>query len=484
MTMEHFGVVIVGAGLSGIGAGVHLKRDCPEMSFIILESREAMGGTWDLFRYPGVRSDSDMYTLGYAFRPWTDTHSIASGSTILNYIRDVARDEGINPHIRYSSRVTQASWSTPEARWTLQLEQGPGKTPVHITCGFFFVCSGYYSYEQGYTPDLAGIAGFKGQVVHPQKWAADVDYAQKRVVIIGSGATAITLVPAMAEKAAHVTMLQRSPSYVLTRPAIDPVANWFNRHLPAHLAYGLTRWKNVLMGMLFFKASKHRPERVKRMIVSGVRAALGPDYDVEKHFTPSYKPWDQRVCLVPDSDLFRAIRSGRASVVTDQIETFTEHGIRLKSGQHLEADLVVTATGLDLLALGGIAMVVDGKPVELNKTLSYKGMMLADVPNMAYVIGYTNASWTLKSDLTCEYVCRLLKHMARKQQRQCTPRLQDASVQETSWIDFTSGYVLRSVDKFPKQGNRSPWRLHQNYALDILTLRHAALEDGTLIFTH
>jgi cation diffusion facilitator CzcD-associated flavoprotein CzcO len=270
---------------------------------------------------------------------------------------------------------------------------------------------------------------------------------------------------------------------VLSRPAIDPVANWFNRHLPANLAYGLTRWKNVLMGMLFFKASKRRPERVKRMIVSGVRAALGPDYNVEKHFTPSYKPWDQRVCLVPDSDLFRAIRSGRASVVTDQIETFTEHGIRLKSGHYLEADLVVTATGLDLLALGGIAMVVDGKPVELNKTLSYKGMMLADVPNMAYVIGYTNASWTLKSDLTCEYVCRLLKHMAKKQQRQCTPRLQDASVQETSWIDFTSGYVQRSLDKFPKQGTKRPWRLHQNYALDILTLRHAALEDGTLIFT-
>lgn len=483
MNMEHFDVIIVGAGLSGIGAGVHLKRDCPEMSFVILESREVMGGTWDLFRYPGVRSDSDMYTLGYAFRPWTDAHSIASGSTILNYIRDVARDEGINPHIRYASRVTKASWSTAEARWTLQLEQGPDKTTVTITCGFFFVCSGYYNYEQGYTPDLAGMAGFKGEVVHPQKWAADVDYAHKRVVIIGSGATAVTLVPAMADKAAHVTMLQRSPSYVLSRPAIDPVANWFNRHLPANLAYGLTRWKNVLMGMLFFKASKRRPERVKRMIVSGVRAALGPDYNVEKHFTPSYKPWDQRVCLVPDSDLFRAIRSGRASVVTDQIETFTEHGIRLKSGHYLEADLVVTATGLDLLALGGIAMVVDGKPVELNKTLSYKGMMLADVPNMAYVIGYTNASWTLKSDLTCEYVCRLLRHMAKKQQRQCTPRLQDASVQETSWIDFTSGYVQRSLDKFPKQGTKRPWRLHQNYALDILTLRHAALEDGTLIFT-
>lgn len=483
MTVEHIDVLIVGAGLSGIGAAVHLSKHCPERGFAILEGRDDLGGTWDLFRYPGVRSDSDMYTLGYSFRPWTAAKAIADGPSILKYIRDTAHDHDLERHIRYGHRVKRASWSSTESHWTVQVEKGPGAESVQITCNFLFVCGGYYNYAQGYTPDFPGVERFAGRIVHPQKWTPDIDYANKRVVIIGSGATAVTLVPSMAETAAHVTMLQRSPTYVVARPAQDVLANWLNRHLPAHLAYGITRWKNVLMGMFFFRLAKRKPERVKQLMVNGVRHALGADFDVQKHFTPSYKPWDQRVCLVPDADLFTAIRKGRASVVTDQIETFTETGIQLRSGQTLEADLVVTATGLDLVAVGGIELVVDGKPVVMPKTMSYKGMMLAGVPNFAYVIGYTNASWTLKGDLTCEFVCRLLKRMSKRGMTQCTPRLLDASVQQENWVDFSSGYIQRSLDKFPTQGNKKPWRLHQNYARDIMTLRYGAIEDGTLVLS-
>ncbi|MEY3447413.1 MAG: hypothetical protein RIR45_2168 [Pseudomonadota bacterium] len=478
-----FDVLIVGAGLSGIGAAVHLQKECPGKSFAILEGRESMGGTWDLFRYPGIRSDSDMYTLGYSFRPWTQAKAIADGPSILKYIQDTALEHGLGRHIRYATRVVGASWSSAKALWTLDVEHGPKRTAAQMQCKFLYVCSGYYNYGQGYTPDFPGLAQFKGRVVHPQQWTADIDIRNKRVVVIGSGATAVTLVPAMAEQAAHVTMLQRSPTYVISRPAQDAMANWLNAHIPLKLAYGITRWKNVLMGMLFFKMSRYRPERIKKLITDGVRQALGPDYDVAKHFTPSYKPWDQRVCMVPDSDLFRALRSGRASVVTDQIETFTENGIRLRSGQELAADMVVTATGLDLLALGGMHIVVDGKPVVLGQTLSYKGMMLADVPNMAYAVGYTNASWTLKADLTSEYVCRLIQHMEQSGLRQCTPRQSDPAVTPEGWVDFTSGYIQRSLDKFPKQGNKKPWRLHQNYALDIVALRYASLNDGTLVFS-
>ncbi len=483
MTIEHIDVLIVGAGLSGIGAGVHVKRNCPERSFAILEGREALGGTWDLFRYPGIRSDSDMYTLGYAFRPWTNAKAIADGPSILAYIRDTAREEGLQPHIRLSHRVKRASWSSTDARWSVEIEQGPERTPLTLTCNFFLSCSGYYNYEQGYTPDFPGAERFKGRIVHPQHWPADLDYSNQRVVVIGSGATAVTLVPSMADKAAHVTMLQRSPTYVVALPGKDALANALQKLLPTTWAYGITRWKNVLTGMLFFRLSKRRPDFIKKLIIKGVQRSLGPDYDVKKHFTPSYKPWDQRVCVVPDADLFRAIRKGRASVVTDHIETLTEHGIRLKSGHEISADLIVTATGLDLLALGGVELVVDGKPIAMNQTLSYKGMMLADVPNLAYVVGYTNASWTLKADLTCDYVCRLLKHMAKKGTPQCTPRLTDPEVKAENWIDFSSGYIQRSLDRFPKAGNKKPWRLHQNYALDIMTLRHGALEDGTMEFS-
>ena len=483
MITEHFDVIIMGAGLSGIGAGVHLSRDCPTQSFAILEAREAMGGTWDLFRYPGVRSDSDMYTLGYDFRPWTDAKSIADGDTILNYIQEVSREHGIDQHIRYAHRIKSASWSSTEAQWTLQIAHGPGQRPIQLSCSFFFICGGYYNYEHGYTPDFAGLQNFKGQIVHPQKWTPDIATAGKKVVIIGSGATAVTLVPALAKTAAHVTMLQRSPTYVMSRPAHDATANWLNKRVPSKLAYAITRWKNVLLGMLFYKLSKSQPERIKHMIIKGVEAAMRPGFDVKKHFTPNYKPWDQRVCLVPNADLFKAIRNGTASVVTDHIKIFEANGIRLASGEFLEADLVVSATGLDLLAFGGIQILVDGVTIDLPKTITYKGLMLNGVPNMAYAMGYTNASWTLKSDLTCHYVLRVLKHMAAQNKRQFMPILLDPSVEPENWIDFTSGYVQRSLDKFPKQGNKKPWKLQQNYVLDIFALRYGALEDGTLLFT-
>jgi monooxygenase len=483
MSNGHFDLLIVGAGLSGIGAGYHLQTDCPNKSYAILEARESIGGTWDLFRYPGVRSDSDMYTLGYSFRPWEEAKAIADGPSILNYIRQTAKDYGIDQKIRFGHRVKRASWSSADARWTVEAERGASKETVHLTCNFLFLCSGYYNYTEGYTPDLAGRERYTGRIVHPQKWTEDVEYAGKRVVVIGSGATAVTLVPALAKTAAHVTMLQRSPSYVLSLPEQDPIANALRRFLPATVAYEITRWKNVLLGMLIFTLSRHAPQLVKRLIRKGVKSQLGPDYDVDTHFKPRYNPWDQRLCLVPDADLFKAIREGRASVVTDHIETFTEKGLELRSGAELEADLIVTATGLDLLALGGIELVVDGRAVEVAKTLGYKGMMLSGVPNLAVALGYTNASWTLKCDLTCGYVCRLINFMERQGYQQCTPQNLDPSVREVPFIDFSSGYVQRSIHKFPKQGSKAPWKLHQNYALDILALRFGALEDGAMVFS-
>lgn len=483
MSIEHIDILIVGAGLSGIGAAAHIKKNCPGRSFAVLEGRDTLGGTWDLFRYPGIRSDSDMYTLGYAFRPWTEKKSIAEGGTILKYIADTSRDHGIDKHIRYGHRVTRADWSSTDTRWNVELEKGPQRERVQLSCNFLYICTGYYNYQQGYTPAFAGTERFSGRIVHPQQWADDIEYAGKRVVVIGSGATAVTLVPTMAATASHVTMLQRSPTYVVSRPSEDRLADWFRQHLPSGLAYSLTRWKNVLLGMFFYRLSKRRPERIKKLIIDGVKKSVGPDCDVDKHFTPSYKPWDQRVCLVPDADLFKAIRKGKASVVTDHIDTFTETGIKLRSGQELEADVIVTATGLDLLALGGMELLVDGTAVVMNKTMSYKGMMLAGVPNLVYVTGYTNASWTLKADLVGDYACRLLNTMARKGWRQCTPTLNDVRVKEESWIDFTSGYIQRSIDKFPTQGNRKPWRLHQNYALDLITLRYGSVEDGTMVFS-
>jgi len=479
--VEHVDVIVVGAGLSGIGGACHLKMNCPNKSFVILEARDASGGTWDLFRYPGVRSDSDMYTLGYRFRPWRDAKAIADGPAILNYIRDTATEFGVDKAIRYKHRVRRASWSSDDARWTVEVETGPEKSTVQLTCNFLYLCTGYYDYDSGYTPEWPGIADFRGTIVHPQKWPEDLDYAGKRIVVIGSGATAITLVPAMAQRAAHVTMLQRSPSYIVTRPAEDKIANWLRQSLPDRGAYVLARWKNVLTATFFYGLARKRPQLFKWMVAKGVRKQLGEKYD-SKHFTPPYNPWDQRLCFAPDADLFAAIRDGRVSVVTDQIETFTADGLLLKSGEHLDADIIVTATGLVLRLFSGMQLIVDNTPVEMPKTLVYKGMMFSDIPNLAFAVGYTNASWTLKCDLTAEYVCRLLNHMDQHGYAVCTPRVNDHDIEEEPVIDFNSGYVLRALDTLPRQGSKTPWRLHQNYMKDLRMMRYGRVDDGTMEF--
>jgi cation diffusion facilitator CzcD-associated flavoprotein CzcO len=482
MTPDHLDVLIVGAGLSGIGAGCHLTMKCPGTSFAILEARAASGGTWDLFRYPGVRSDSDMYTLGYAFRPWEEQRAIAPGHSILNYVRETAAAYGVDRKIRYGLKVARASWSSPDAMWMVEALRVADQASLRFTCNFLFMCSGYYDYAEGHAPDFAGRDSFAGRLVHPQHWPADLDYAGKRVVVIGSGATAVTLVPEMAKAAAHVTMLQRSPTYIVSRPAEDRVAQKLRRRLPAKLAYALTRWKNVLFGMYFYSLARRKPARVKEAIIAMARAQLGPHYDVDTHFRPRYNPWDQRLCLVPDADLFDAIRRGTVSVVTDRIEHFTATGLRLASGADLPADIIVTATGLKLLLLGGMSVEVDGARVDFAKTMAYKGMMYSDVPNLASVFGYTNASWTLKADLTCDYVCRLLSYMDRRGYAYCIPRKVDADIVEQPFLDFSSGYVQRAIDRFPRQGSKKPWRLYQNYALDLLMLRFGGLADKSLEF--
>ncbi|HEX7759389.1 MAG TPA: NAD(P)/FAD-dependent oxidoreductase [Caulobacteraceae bacterium] len=480
--MEHFDVLVVGAGLSGVGMGYYLKTRCPDRTFAIFEGREAMGGTWDLFRYPGIRSDSDMYTLGYAFKPWTQAKAIADGPSILSYVNETAREHGIDKLIRYQHKVKRASWSSADGRWTVDYEAGPDGTAASVTCNFLHMCTGYYSYARGYRPRFEGEETFKGPIVEPQFWPKDLDYAGKKVVVIGSGATAMTLVPAMSDKAAHVTMLQRSPTYVVSRPAEDELANKLRRRLPAQLAYDLIRWRNVLLQMIFFRMARKNPEKAKQGIIAMVREQLGPDYDVDTHFTPRYNPWDQRLCLVPNADLFEAIKSGKTSVVTDHIDHFTEGGIVLKSGATLEADIIVSATGLDLQVLSGLDVTVDGAPINFGQTFSYKGMMYSGVPNLASTFGYTNASWTLKADLTAEYVCRLLNHMKRGGYSECRPVNNDPDLKPSAWLDFSSGYVQRAMDRFPKQGDRAPWKVHQNYALDVLAFRLGKLEDGVMSF--
>ena len=482
MEQEHVDVLIVGAGISGICAAYHVQAKCPSKTFAILEGRGSSGGTWDLFRYPGIRSDSDMYTLGFRFRPWPDAKAIADGPAILSYVRETASTYGINRKIRFHHQVVRAEWSTEEARWTVEAERSDTGESVALTCSFLFVCAGYYRYDAGYTPEFKGTDRFKGRIVHPQEWTDEIDYVGKRVVVIGSGATAVTLVPAMAERAAHVTMLQRSPSYVVSLPGQDPVAAALRRLLPARLVYPIVRWKNVLMTMLVFQLSRRRPQAMKALIRRALEKRLPPGYDIDTHFKPRYNPWDQRMCLVPDGDLFEAIAAGRASVVTDRIDTFTQDGLKLTSGVELEADLVVTATGLNMVPMGGVDIAVDGKAVALPETLTYKGMMLSGVPNLAFAVGYTNASWTLKCELTCEYVCRLLNHMDERGAQVCTPR-RDPSVAAEPLIDFTSGYVQRAIDQFPRQGSKAPWRLYQNYPRDVLLLRFGAIEDDAMEFS-
>jgi cation diffusion facilitator CzcD-associated flavoprotein CzcO len=483
MALEHLDVLIVGAGLSGIAAGYHLQDQLPEQTYAVLEARDAIGGTWDLFRFPGVRSDSDMYTLGYSFRPWDDGAAIAPAASILSYVRQTADDNAITGKVRFGHRVVAAHWSTPDALWTIDVElAGTGET-IQMTCGFLMACTGYYRYDDGYTPVFKGIERFTGRVAHPQHWTEDIDYAGKQVVVIGSGATAVTIVPAIARTAEHVTMLQRSPSYVVSLPAKDPFAAILRRLLPAKATYALVRWKNVLVTMLSFELSRRRPAVMKAILRRWAKRQLPRGYPMDTHFKPYYNPWDQRLCVVPDGDLFTAIRAGRASVVTQKVDTFTETGVKLRSGEELPADLIVTATGLDLLAIGGMRLAVDGRQIELAETMSYKGMMLSGVPNFAVVLGYTNASWTLKVDLTCDYVCRLLRHMDANGFAQCMPGEPDPSVGERPFIDFTSGYVRRAAGKFPKQGSKAPWRLYQNYIRDIVSLRHGRVEDGVLEFS-
>jgi cation diffusion facilitator CzcD-associated flavoprotein CzcO len=480
--VNHVDVLIVGAGLSGIGAAHQLQKAFPGRTYKILEAREAIGGTWDLFRYPGVRSDSDMHTLGYRFRPWTQSKAIADGPSILEYVRDTAREAGIDRHILFGHRVVSAAWSTEDGRWTV--ESVHQDETVTMTASLLYMCSGYYHYDAGHTPDFPGVDRFEGEVVHPQLWPEDLDYTNKKVVVIGSGATAVTLVPAMTDRAAHVTMLQRSPTYVMALPAEDKIANRLRKILGPERAYFLTRWKNVLMSTFFYQLSRRRPDVAKSMIRKATVKLLPPDYEVDTHFKPKYQPWDQRLCLVPDGDLFRAIRHGKASVVTDQIKEFTPTGMELESGAELEADIVITATGLRLLAFGGMGLSVDGSKVELHKTMAYKGMMLSDVPNFVFTIGYTNASWTLKADLVSEYTIRLLKHMNTHGYTKFVPKNEDPTVTERPLMDFQAGYVLRSMDEFPRAGSRTPWQLGMSYAHDVVSLRHGQIEDGAMKFEH
>ena len=478
MSTESFDVLIVGAGLSGIGAGFHLQRDLPGKSYVILEDRAAIGGTWDLFRYPGIRSDSDMFTLGYGFKPWTEAKAIADGPSIRKYVNETAREYGIDKHIRFKHRVKKLDWDTNEARWTVEAEHN-GEVK-RFKAKFVLSAAGYYNYDQGYTPEFKGTEAFKGQIIHPQHWPEGLDYSGKRVVVIGSGATAVTLVPSMADKAAHVTMLQRSPTYMVSMPAEDKFANSLRRMLPAHFAYDVIRFMRITAQQIFFRLARGRPAKTRERLLGLVRDQIGPE-QVDQHFTPSYNPWEQRLCLVPDNDMFLAIKEGKASVATDHIETFTEKGLKLKSGQELEADIIITATGLSLQMLGGAAVNVDGAKVDTGKVFAYKGTMFSDVPNLAFVFGYTNASWTLRADLISEYVCRLIKYMDDYGLDIATPRMV-GEFDEKPFADFSSGYFQRAAHLLPKQTSVAPWKQNQSYGHDMMDLRFGAIEDGALEF--
>ena len=483
MTQNHFNVIVVGAGISGIGAGYYLQKKCPNKSFVILEGRDNIGGTWDLFRYPGIRSDSDMNTMGFRFKPWMGVKSIADGPSILSYLHETVKENDLNKKIHFNQWVNEASWSSRDSQWTVQVENKKTQELQDFTCDFLFLCGGYYNYEEGYTPHFAGRENFLGQIIHPQKWPKNLDYKNKKVVVIGSGATAVTIIPTMAEEAAHVTMLQRSPTYFLSAPDEDPVGNFLRKFISSKLTYKLVRWKNIRFQWWFFQKCRKFPKKVKEFLIKQVREELGPNYDIETHFTPKYNPWEQRLCLVPNGDLFNAINAGKASVITDHIDRFTKKGIKLKSGGEVEADLIVTATGLNLEVCNGIKLEVDNNEVDISKTMTYKGMMFSDVPNLVATFGYTNASWTLRADLTSEYVCRLLNFMDKKGYANCCPRTAEHVEPDGDWLDFTSGYVKRSMHKFPKQGSRDPWRNTQNFPKDVLAIRWGNIDNKELKFT-
>ncbi len=477
---EHLDVLVIGAGIAGIGAGHFIQANCPWASYAIFEARHSVGGTWDLFTYPGIRSDSDMFTLGYSFRPWDGKKAIADGASILQYIKDTAAEEGIDQHIRFNHRVLSVDWSTPEARWHVTAERTDTGEHVELTAGFLYSCTGYYRYDKGHLPDFPGAETFEGQVIHPQFWPDDLAYDGKRIVVIGSGATAITLIPSLAERAAHVTMLQRSPTYIASLPAVDPLANVLRRVLPSRVSGPIIRWGRALMTQASYHLSQRFPEPAKKVLMKTVARQLPKGYDVDTHFNPSYGPWDQRLCLSPNGDLFKAIRSGKASVVTDHIETFTEHGIRVKGGDELEADIIVAATGLELLFVGGVEMTLDGEAIDIAERFMFKGSMVEGVPNAAVALGYTNASWTLKTDLTAEYVTKLLNRMRETGMRQVTPVNDDPTLGDAPLFGLMSGYITRAIDRMPKQGTKYPWRVPTSYLLDYRALKLGSIEEKTV----
>lgn len=483
MTAQHQDILIVGAGLSGIGMACHLKRQCPNKSIAILERRQNVGGTWDLFRYPGIRSDSDMYTFGYNFKPWTEARVLADGNSIRNYVGETAKEYNVYDKIRFGRKVQKANWSSKDQLWHVETSDEAGNNKEQYTANFLLGCTGYYNYDAGFRPDFPGEKDFKGQIIHPQFWPENLDYASKRVVIIGSGATAITLVPNMTDKAAHVTMLQRSPTYILSVPAIDPLSKALQATLPAKMAYRLNRIRNIAIQRMLFKSSRTKPEAVKRMVLGLIKRQLkGTDIDM-RHFKPDYNPWDQRLCVVPNGDLFKVLRNGKASIETDHIERFTENGILLKSGKTLDADIIVTATGLDVQLLGGINVTVDGKGTEIKNHITYKGVLVDGLPNAAIVFGYTNASWTLKADIAAEYFCRVVKYMDKHKFRTFMVKTEaNQMTNDTVLGSMSSGYIRRAADRLPRQGKDLPWRVDQDYVKDIPLLRHAPIEDEHLYF--
>jgi cation diffusion facilitator CzcD-associated flavoprotein CzcO len=482
MKNEYLDVLIIGAGLSGIGAAVHLQKDSPTKTYAILEGREAIGGTWDLFRYPGVRSDSDMYTLGYNFKPWTSSKGIADGKDIREYICSTAKENDIEKNIRFGHKVLTSSWSSETARWTVETQLNSTGEIRYYECNFLLCCTGYYNYDHGYQPDFKGSKDFKGDIIHPQKWDENYDYSGKKVVVIGSGATAVTLVPAMADKAEHVTMLQRSPSYVMALPQDDPMVNFLRKFLPETWVYRITRTRNIAFTAMMYSYCKTFPNSARRLMTKLVKKEVGDDFDM-KHFSPTYNPWDERLCAVPDGDLFEVLKEGTASIVTDHIDHFTETGIQLKSGESLDADIIITATGLDVQLFGKMKLFVDGKEFNANEKMVYRGVLLEDLPNAGMVFGYTNASWTLKADLITEWMCRLLNHMDATGKKVVMPKNFDNSIEHQPFVDMQSGYVQRALAKVPQQGSKLPWKLYQNYVLDLATLRFGKVNDKSLVFS-